>query len=271
MQSNRQNPHYILRRETLNHRTTAKWLELHCAFLCIGVHLASDDYEGRAVNAWIFATLLDKTWILCVCVLNVHSFSLSETEHNFIHLREIYWLSYKPLGDDVSLFSHGAIVLGWIFKSLVLRNFLEMWILKILPQVLFVLLFQFCLYFFPPYWHANVLTPISSCLLWLRTVSTFVNAMLLGSLQRNPSILFCYFDVLFLTHFWIYLQFILVYDVSDGFSFIFSLLAIQLFQHQLLKHSFFPLLIRAVLLFIKFLYFQIQPLGSTFYFCSVCL
>lgn len=154
---------------------------------------------------------------MCVCVLNVHSFSLSETEHNFIHLREIYWLSYKPLSDDVSLFSHGAIVLlGWIFKSLVLRNFLEMWILKILPQVLFVLLFQFCLYFFPPYWHANVLTPISSCLLWLRTVSTFVNVMLLGSLQRNPSVLFYYFDVLFLTHFWIYLQFILVYDVSGG-------------------------------------------------------
>lgn len=69
--------------------------------------------------------------------------------------------------------------------------------------------------------------------------------MLLGSLQRNPSVLFYYFDVLFLTHFWIYLQFILVYDVSDGFNFIFSLLTIQLFQHQLLKHSFFPLLIRA--------------------------
>lgn len=107
-----------------------------------------------------------------------------------------------------------------------------------LPQVLFVLLFQFCLYFFPLYWHANVLVPISSCLLWLRTVSTFVNAMLLGSLQRNPSVLSYYFDVLFLTHFWIYLQFILVYDVWDGSNFIFSLLAIQLFQHHVFKHSF---------------------------------
>lgn len=172
-----------------------------------------------------------------------------------MYLREIYWWSYKPLGDDVSLFSHGAIVLlGWIFKSLVLRNFLEMWILKIFSQVLFVLLFQFCLYFFPPYWHAHVLMPILSCLLWLWTVSTFVNAMLPGSLQRNPSVLFYYFDVLFLTHFWIYLQFILVYDVSDGFNFIFSLLAIQLFQHLLLKLSFFPLLIRAVFCYLSNFY-----------------